>query len=228
MRFRAWHRLQPVSAFFSGRTLVTLLLIPLSQAGAVIVDRVAVTVGNKVITDSEIDRRIRLTAFQNGEKPDFSAASKNAATKRLVDQKLVEREMDVGHYPHAASGKTLVDEYARANFKANRPAMDAALREYGLTEQDLEEELTLQADMLTFLNLRFRPAVQVTDEDVVKYFEQQTKQGTEPGTLSEVRGAIEQKLTSERTDRELDDWLQDQRKRTKIEYNEKNLEEKAP
>jgi hypothetical protein len=209
-------------------TPALLLLLIAARMSAVIVDRVAVTVGNKVITDSEIDLRLRLTAFQNGEKPDFSAASKRAATKRLVDQRLVEREMDVGHYPHAASGKALVDDYVRTNFKADRSAMVAALHEYGLTEQDLEEELTLQADMLTFLNLRFRPAVQVTDEDVVKYFDQQTKQAAQEGTLSEVRGAIEQKLTGERADRELDAWLQDQRKRTKVEYNEKDLEEKAP
>jgi hypothetical protein len=94
----------------------------------------------------------------------------------------------------------------------------------------MEEELTLQSEILTFLNLRFRPAVQVTDADVLKYFTDQIKQGAgktkqvaEAGALNELREEIEQKLTIERADKELDAWLQDQRKQTKIEYAEKDL-----
>ena len=87
--------------------------------------------------------------------------------------------------------------------------------------------------MLTFLNLRFRPAVQVTDQDVQKYFAEnvlkgpgKTLQEAQAGALNEMRAEIEKKLTEERADKELDLWLQDQRKRTKIEYLEKDLETK--
>lgn len=209
------------------QAILPLLLIALTPA--VIVDRVAITVANKVITESEIDLRIRLAAFQNDEKPDFSLTSRRAAAKTLIDQKLVEREMDVGRYPHAppGTGKTLLADYEKTNYKSNPATMGAALKAYGLTEQDLENELTLQSEMLTFLNLRFRPAVQVTDQDVVQYFEQETKQGALTGALNEMRAAIEQKLTTERANRELDAWLQDQRKVTKIEYNDKDLQEAA-
>lgn len=216
--------------------LIAISLLPALQARAVIVDGVAITVGNKVITESEIDQRIRLTAFQNDEKPDFSLAARRQAASKLIDQKLVEREMDVGRYPRAAPGvgKNLLAEYAKTNYKSNPIAMAAALKTYGLTPQDLEEELVLQSEILTFLNLRFRPAVQVTDEDVLKYFKEQiqpgagkTKPAAEAGALNEMRAAIEQKLTTERADKELDAWLQDQRKRTKIEYAEKDLEDSA-
>ncbi len=203
----------------------TLLMLS-SILHAVIVDRIAITVGNKVITDSEIDLRIRLTAFQNEEKPDFSLTAKRAAAQKLIDQKLVEREMDVGRYPRAAAGvgKALLADYEKTNYQSNQAAMDTALQRYGLTEQDLEDELRLQSELLTFVNLRFRPAVQVTDQDVRRYFEQQSKQGAQAGAFEAVRAAIEQKLTTERADRELDAWLQDQRMRTKIEYNEKELQ----
>lgn len=205
--------------------LIALALMPAIQARAVIVDRVAITVGNKVITESEIDQRIRLTAFQNDEKPDFSLAARRQAASKLIDQKLIEREMDVGRYPRAAPevGRNLLAEYAKTNYKSNPIAMSAALQTYGLTTQDMEEELALQSEILTFLNLRFRPAVQVTDADVLKYFNDHG----EKGALNEMRAGIEQKLTIERADKELDAWLQDQRKRTKIEYAEKDLEESA-
>lgn len=206
------------------------------QARAVIVDRVAITVGNKVITESEIDQRIRLTAFQNDEKPDFSLAARRLAAGKLIDQKLIEREMEVGRYPRATPevGKNLLADYAKTNYKSNPIAMAAALERYGLTTEDMEEELALQSEILTFLNLRFRPAVQVTDADVLKYFTDQiqkgegkTKQVAEAGALNEMRAEIEQKLTTERANKELDAWLQDQRKRTKIDYAEKDLEESA-
>ncbi len=70
---------------------IVLIALPL---WAVIVDRSAITAGNKVITDSDIVRRIRLAAFQNGVAPDLSLASRREAAQRLIDVKLVEREMD--------------------------------------------------------------------------------------------------------------------------------------
>jgi hypothetical protein len=44
--------------------------------------------------------------------------------------------------------------------------------------------------------------------------------------LNEMRAEIQLKLTNDRADKELDLWLTDQRKRTKIEYLEKDLEGK--
>ena len=56
-----------------------------------------------------------------------------------------------------------------------------------------------------------------------KQGEGKTKQVAEAGALNEMRAEIEQKLTTERADKELDAWLQDQRKRTKIDYAVKDL-----
>jgi hypothetical protein len=70
----------------------------------------------------------------------------------------------------------------------------------------------------------------VTEQDVEKYFDETVKgsgkagQEAQVAALNEVRGQIEQKLTADRADKELDLWLQDQRKRTKIDYLEKDLE----
>jgi hypothetical protein len=211
---------------------MTSLMTPMA-ARAVIVDRIAIAAGDKIITESEIDQRIRLTAFQNGEKPDFSLDSRRRASRQLVDQKLVEREMDVGHYPRleVIGRKALLSGYEKTGYNSDPVALAKALAVYGLTPQDLEDDLGRQSDLLTFLNLRFRPAVQVTDQDIQKYFEEnvlktqgKTLQQAQAGALNEMRAGIEQKLTGERADKELDLWLQDQRKRTRIEYLEKDLE----
>lgn len=193
-------------------------------ARAVIVDRVAIAVGDKIITDSEIDQRLRLTAFQNHVKPDFSLASRRGAAQELVDQKLIEHEMDLGRYPRLdpARRHALLAGYEKTEYNSDPVATAKALEAYGLTPQDLEDDLGRQSDLLTFLNLRFRPAVQVTDQDVQKYFAAHFS-SSDGKTLNQMREQIERQLTAERADKELDLWLKDQRKRTRIEYLE-NLE----
>lgn len=202
---------------------------------ATIVDRIAVIVGDQVITESEIQQRIRLEAFQNDTKTDTTLAARQHAAQELIDWKLVEREMAVGRYLRvdATKKKDLLATYERSD-NTDAAGLAQKLSPYGLSLADLEEELARQADLLTFANLRFRPAVQVTDQDIQKYFDtissggDKTKQKAQTGALNELRDQIEQKLTAERADKEMDLWLQDQRKRTKIEFLEKDLERSQP
>lgn len=168
--------------------MLLLLVLPMT-AMATIVDRVEISVGNKVITLSDIELRVRLTAFQNREPVDLSPANRKAMAKRLIDQRLIEREMEVGHYPRVPAER--LDEMM-AQFQKEYPskqAMDTELAKYGLTEAELREDLGRQADLLTFIDLRFRP-------------------GDTP----------DRKASDERTDKDLDAWLQDQRTRTRVDY----------
>jgi len=82
------------------RTLCALLVaVAAWQASAEIIDRIAITVGSQVITVSQIDEEIRITAFLNREKLDITADAKKQAATRLIEQALVKREMDLSHYP---------------------------------------------------------------------------------------------------------------------------------
>ncbi|HWE49086.1 MAG TPA: hypothetical protein VG273_04830 [Bryobacteraceae bacterium] len=202
-----------------------LLLIPGLQLQAVIVDGIAIAVGNKVITRSDIEQRIRLTALQNGETPDFSLASRKLAAQRLIDQRLIEKEMEVGRFPHTpeARARELLANYEKTSYGSDPAALRRALEKYGLTEKDLEEDLARQADLLTFLNLRFRPAVNVDDREVQAYFDQKVSPEEKKQGLNALRTQIEQLLANDRADRDLDEWLKDQRGRTRIDYVDKEL-----
>jgi hypothetical protein len=127
--------------------------------------------------------------------------------------------MEVGHYPRmsAERRKALLADYAKANFKSDENAMDRALKSYGLSRSDLEEDLARQADLLTFLGVRFRPAVQVTEQEVQRYARQKSM------GVEEFRNQIESEVANERADVDMEAWLKDQRKRTKIQYLEKEL-----
>src|SRR5688572_25991518 len=67
--------------------------------GGEIIDRVAVTVGPSVITESELRRELRITAFLDGRELDLGSAAKRAAGDRLIDQRLIRREIETSRYP---------------------------------------------------------------------------------------------------------------------------------
>jgi hypothetical protein len=212
------------------RMLLLSLTLAALSAKAVIVDGIAITVGNKVITKSQIEQRIRLTAFLNGTKPEITPDAKRETARQLIEQRLVEREMDLGRYPRRGSDATqpLLRALIENTFGGSDAALDARAAEDGVTRTEIGADLAWQADLLSFLNIRFRPAVQVTDDDIQKYFDQNFASALSPdqraSALSELRSRIEEQLTVEGADRELDTWLRDQRRSTKITWLEKDLE----
>ena len=80
------------------RALVFVILAA-RLGSAEILDRIAVTLDNRVIAESDLIRDLRLSAFLNLAPPDFSAAAKRAAAERLVERALMRREMEFSRYP---------------------------------------------------------------------------------------------------------------------------------
>ena len=134
-----------------------LLTIFLGAQAQSVVDRIAVVVGDQVITESEVRREVRLTAFLNGSAVDLSAASRRAAAERLVDQQLIRSEMQVAGYrpPTPEEGSKVLADFRRANYP-NEAAYRAVLAKYGVTEEELKDHLLWQAAALTFTEQRFR------------------------------------------------------------------------
>src|SRR5579862_1815128 len=100
---------QPFSILLLDRTdilmrtkIAIVFLLFAGLASAVIVDRIAVVVGNRVIRAREIDRALRLTAFLNGEQPDLGPATMKQTAERLVDQELIRTAIVAGRYPGAS------------------------------------------------------------------------------------------------------------------------------
>jgi hypothetical protein len=192
-----------------------------------VVDRIAVTVGNQVITETELLREIALTAFLNGEKPSFTPENKRKAADQLVEQKLVRKEMDMGHYPEATTdqAKKLLDETAKN--LGGEQQLDRQLAADGLTRDDLEKQLLWQSTLLHFIDVRFRPAIQVTAQDVQDYFRKEVLPKDKPGQtthLADVREQILQKLSAQRADQQLDEWLKHAKATTRIEYKKESFQ----
>jgi hypothetical protein len=195
-------------------------------AGSVI-DRIAVSVGNRVITASDVEREIRVTAFLNGTKPDLSAAARRTAAARLVEQTLVRLAVDASRYPAvgAADVKPALEDF-RKKHEPKEADYQRALADYGITEQNVLNELIWERTLLTYIDIRFRPSVQVSDKEIQDYFDQIVKPAAvaaHPGevpALDEYRDRIEETLAGKKEDEELSRWLAQAKQRYAIVYHD--------
>ena len=180
-----------------------------------IIDRIAASVGNRVITASDLDRQIRVTAFQDGVKADFSPAHKKATAEEMIEQKLIQAELANSRYPLPDPAELLpaIEQFKKQHFK-DEAAYRAALGTYGITEDDFKELLLWQCTLLLFIQVRFTKTVKPAAEKA------------HPGqavSLDDYREQIERKLTGERADQQMDVWLRDVRRRTNIAVHEEVL-----
>lgn len=191
-----------------------------------IIDRIAVSVDEQVITDSEIRQEIRITAFLDGVKPDLSAANRRRTADRLVEQILMRREMRFTQYPEPTPED--VDEQlkqVRARFPSDADYR-AALERAKLTAAEVREAIQRAIAVVRFIDLRFRPEVQVVEPELMEYFQKQclpewrkSHTGPDP-TFDELRQECEDKLVSERVDARIESWLKEAKGRARIRYEE--------
>jgi hypothetical protein len=206
-------------------TLSLLALLAFVSRGEII-DRVAVAIDDQVITLSRVDEDIRVTAFLNGEKPDFSAANRRAAADRLIEQILISREMDFARYPRPTSAEVAgALDREKARFPSEQ-AYKEALASYGITEKDVQDALLRQSALLRFIDLRFKPEVEVRDIDVQTYYETvflpaARRRGIWPDPpFDDVRAQCEEAVTEQLVNRRVDAWLKEARGRSRIIYEE--------
>lgn len=137
--------------------LSLLLFLALLHISAAVVDRVAVVIGKTVITEGEVQDDLRLTEFIDDQALDLGATARRAAAEHLVDQELIRREMEIGGYSPAAAaeGDQLLLKFRQDRFHSLSDYR-AALRKYGITEDQLKRRLVWQLTAIRFTDFRFK------------------------------------------------------------------------
>lgn len=203
------------------RCLVIVALGGPAFAWADTLDRIAVTVGKEVITESQIMLDLEVAAFLDHKAVDSSAAAKRQSAERLVDQVLILREASDSHVtlPSTEAAKGLVAPYA------SQSGYQAELKRYGISEADLAEHLLAGLRTLAFTNLRFRPDVVVSAEEVQGYYDKLVKQPASAAatipSLEDSREQIEKILSEQKMLEALDQWLVMARSAARVQYREK-------
>ncbi len=200
------------------------LLICAGMLRAEIVDRIAVIVNKRVVKDSDIDFDLRATAFLNATPLVINDKARGEAAQRLIDQAIIRDALSRGEYETAPVSQSvaMLDDIKTSRFN-NDIAYRSALKNYGITEEDLKEKLFFQMTVLHFIDLRFRPGVLVTDDEIKSYYDAHRQQYR--GTLDESRGSIQETVAADRVNQLLFDWLERRRKAVKIVYREEALKQ---
>jgi hypothetical protein len=199
--------------------IAALILFSMNIASGVVLDRIAAVAGNRVVKLSNLDREIRITAFQNGEKPDLSPKAKRKALERLIDQEMIRKEIESGQYPMAGEeeAKKLLGQLLSERYRSD-PEVEAALLSYGITREQLLAKLRWQLTVLRFIDQRFRPGANVSDADVVAYYRQHATELNSP--IENSRDRIRETLSGKKVDEQFESWLEQARKNVKVEVYE--------
>jgi hypothetical protein len=198
-------------------------------APAVIIDRIAVIVGNSIVKESDIKRDIRVTSFLDNETPDLSLPAQRRALNRLIDQVFIRREIDLGNYPTATlqQADQQLERIKKERFRTEG-VFNQALRKYDLSALDLRTQFQWQLTVLRFIDIRFKPAVLITGDEIEKYYRDHAaalrRQYPGKSSLAELRSQIRQTLIDERVNQQFFAWLDEQRKETKVQFREESLQ----
>lgn len=194
-----------------------------------VLDRIAVIVGKHVIKTSDIDLDQRLTAFLNREPRHTDSADKRRSAERLIDQEIIRQEIVSGGFrrPAESQAAALEAQLTRDRFGGSTVRLREALERYGLSENDLREELLWQLTVLSFIDQRFQSAVMISDEDVRSYYNQHVadlrRHNPQASSYQAAEPQIRKTLEGERVTQSFTQWLGQARNRYRIEYKQEAL-----
>lgn len=208
------------------RLQFVILLVLAAAARAQVVDRMVAVVNKQVILESELDQATRVEFLLQARPIAHLAPTDRTATlERLIDRSLLEQQivdpamLNPSEEDLAAKIKEVRDGLPGA---ASDETWKAILSGYGLTQQDVEDQLTSQFRILRFIDLRFRGLVQVDKDAIAAYYQDRflpevRKRNVAEPKLSEVSDKIEQILAEQRIDGLLNNWLKTLRAQAHIE-----------
>lgn len=208
--------------------LCMLLLLASVAAFGVIIDRIAIVVNNQIIKQSDIDRDIRVTAFLNRDPLSFSLNAEKQSANRLIDQAFIRHEIHLGDYPTATfqDADAQLSRFEKDKFKT-KTAFTQDLHRYGLDVPDLRFTFRWQLTVLRFIDVRFKPAALVTDQEIQHYHDAHLAalRRAHPTAFSveDLHSEIHDTLVSEKVNQLFFAWLDEQRKDAKIQYLEEKL-----
>lgn len=185
------------------------------------IDRLLAAVNGKVITESDLNLARDLNVLVGFGKT-APAISRQEAIDRLINREILRQELE--NFPLQPEDKGRAErrmEELKQGY-AEIGGINLVLRRLGLQEPEIEDYLQLQVSMLRFIELRFRPFVNVTEEEVREYYDTQLvprmkESGSPVLKLDEVSEQIENVLVEEKMGQQMDDWISDLRRNSRIE-----------
>ena len=204
-----------------------------AAARPVEVDRLLASVNSRVITMGDLELAQDLNAvllYGRGN----GRSGMEQELERLIDLEIIRQELE--NFAIGKADETYVqgrlDELRRAY--AEIGGLPVLLRRLGMQESELVSYLKLQALILKFINLRFRPFVSVSEAEVQAYYDDKLVPGLRKGgawipPVAQVANQIRGVLIEEKINQSMDEWIKNARSTSRIDYfTESNAAEENP
>ncbi len=186
------------------------------------IDRLLAAVNGKVITESDLNLARNLNVLVGFGKT-APAISRQEEIDRLINREILRQELENFPLQPEDQGRAERRMEELKQGYAEIGGINYVLRRLGLQEPEIEAYLQLQVSMLRFIELRFRPFVNVTEDEIRKYYDEQLvprmqESGSPIPTLDEVSAQIEDVIIEDKVGREMDEWISDLRRNSRIEF----------
>jgi hypothetical protein len=200
-----------------------IMTLAIFAAAGQIVDRVVANVNCHVVLQSDWEQEVAFEAFSNGRDPDsFTSAERKGALDRLIDQELLREQVRPALSAPAEQVAARVAEVRKLNQDCpTDETWRAKLQRYGLSESDLKKRLSDQIQLMTLVEDRLRPSIQIDQQAVESYYHDQLlpelrKAGSRAKPLTEVFGRIKDLLAEKKMNELLTGWLANLRSESHI------------
>jgi hypothetical protein len=186
-------------------------------SGEQAIDGIAARIDTDIITESEVRE---LEAFQT--LVDGSAKPREEVIRELSDQWIVKGEAETARFPEP-SEQDVNNAYAElTKLFASQDAVEKRYAALGLTVAAVRRQLSAQLYLSRFIDFRFRPAAEVDDAAVKKFYDEeftpQLKARNEPvPALDKVQDTIREVLVQRAINDRAEQWLEDTRARLQID-----------
>lgn len=197
---------------------VLLLMVAVPMSAQQTIDHIVVVVNGRVITQNDWDEQERFEALAEG-RPPGEAQHSPAALERLIDRVLLLQQMaELNFRPPAPELIQQEVESVKKQLPAAQTANDEAWRrtltEYGIPEEDFEQMVTDQANVMRFIEVRFRSNTRIAPFEIENYYRdsfvpdfRKASPGPPP-PLKQVQDRIQQILIEQRVTEGLNSLIQ--------------------
>lgn len=181
------------------------------------IDGVAARIEDDIITESEVRELGAFQALLDGQ-----SKSREELIRELADQWIVRGEAATANYPQPSSEDV---NRSYSQLEKQFPSPDEFKRRVsaaGLSDAAVRRMLAQQLYLARFLDFRFRPAAQVTDQQIADYYKTEfavplQKRGQPVPALDEVNDAIREVLVQRAINDRATSWMDDTRERLRID-----------
>jgi hypothetical protein len=182
-----------------------------------IVDRIVARIEGDIILLSEVRE---LAAYQ--QLLEGRAEPEDQLLRALIEQWVVRNEAQAAQFPPPAAAEIDAEASRIQSRFPNPQAYRERLAALNLSPQSLRRMVEQQFYLARYLDYKFRPAVQVEEEDISKYYQEELApalriKSQTPPPLDDLREQIREVLVQRGINERADTWFEETKSRLQIE-----------